>query len=66
MPTTSNPNFDKEPAEGSRETADDAVDEQREAQQGVTNQPLEEEQRQQEKLPPRGQANDTGGRRPHA
>jgi len=66
MATTSNPNFDKEPSEGSRETVDDALDEQQGAQQGVTNQPLEEEQHQQAKLPPRGQAKEQDGRRPHA
>ena len=66
MPTTSNPNFDKEPSEGSRETVDEALHDEQGAQQGVTNQPLEEEQRQQEKLPPRGQAKETEGRRPHA
>jgi hypothetical protein len=56
MPSTSNPNFDKEKPEGSRETVDQALDDQKTGQQGVTNKPLEEEQRQQEKLPPRGQA----------
>jgi hypothetical protein len=55
-PSTSNPNFDKEKPEGSRETVDDALDADKGAQQGITNKSAEEEQRQQEKLPPRGTA----------
>ncbi|MGH7277298.1 MAG: hypothetical protein ACREJG_01270 [Candidatus Rokuibacteriota bacterium] len=57
--TRSNPALDKEKAEGSRETVEQAIDraeEQAEDKpQGVTNQPLEEERRQQQKVPPRGQ-----------
>jgi hypothetical protein len=64
-----NPAFDKEKAEGSRETVDraleaqsneegaereDQVDEGGAKPQGITNRPLEEEQRQQEQVPPRG------------
>jgi hypothetical protein len=55
-PSTSNPNFDKEKPEGSRETVDEALSAEKGKQQGVTNKPAEEEQRQQEKLPPRGAA----------
>jgi hypothetical protein len=55
-PTKSNPDFDKEQAEGSRETVDDALQTDKGAQQGITNKPAEEEERQQEKLPPRGTA----------
>ena len=55
-PTTSNPNFDKEKPEGSRETVDDALAADKGAQQGITNKPAAEEERQQEKLPPRGHA----------
>jgi hypothetical protein len=50
---TSNPDFDdKEQAEGSRETVDDALHADKGQQQGITNKPAEE-QRQQEKVPPR-------------
>ena len=66
MPSTSNPNFDKEKPEGARETVDQALDNQDPDRQGVTSKPLEEEERQQEKLPPRGQAKEQDGRRPHA
>jgi len=67
MSSTSNPSFDKEKPEGSRETVEQALDDQEQAgRQGVTNKPREEEERQQEKLPPRGQAREQGGRRPHA
>jgi hypothetical protein len=51
-----NPSFDKEKAEGSRETVEQALDEGRSAQQGVTNRPAAEESREQEQLPPRGEA----------
>jgi hypothetical protein len=51
----SDPDLDSEPAEGSRETVNEAL-ERRDRQQGITNRPLEEEQRQQAKLPPRGEA----------
>jgi len=44
-PTTSNPNFD---------TVDDALRADKGEQQGITNKPAAEEERQQEKLPPRG------------
>ena len=55
-PSTSNPNFDKEKPEGSRETVDDALADDKGAQQGITNKPAAEEEREQEKLPPRGSA----------
>jgi hypothetical protein len=48
-PTTPNPNFDKEQSEGSRETVDEAV-------RTSSNKPAADEQRQQDKVPPRGQA----------
>jgi hypothetical protein len=48
---TSNPNFDKEPAEGSRETVEQSID-----QQGITNKSAADEQAEQAKLPPRGEA----------
>ena len=49
---------DKEPAEGSRETVDEALKQSDGGQQGISNRPLEEERRQQEKLPPRGEPKD--------
>ena len=55
-PTSSNPNFDKEKPEGSRETVDEALGADKGEQQGITNKPAAEEERQQEKLPPRGTA----------
>jgi len=55
-PSTSNPNFDKEKPEGSRETVDEALSADKGKQQGITNKPAAEEERQQEKLPPRGTA----------
>ena len=55
-PSASNPNFDKEKPEGSRETVDEALGADKGAQQGITNKPAAEEERQQEKLPPRGTA----------
>jgi hypothetical protein len=55
-PTTSNPNFDEKPPEGSRDTVDEALERDKGAAQGITNKPAAEEQRQQEKLPPRGEA----------
>ena len=48
---TSNPNFDKEQAEGSRETVEQSTD-----QQGITNRSATDEQAEQAKLPPRGEA----------
>jgi hypothetical protein len=48
---TSNPNFDKEKAEGERETVEQSVD-----QQGITNRSAVDEQAEQAKLPPRGEA----------
>ena len=58
---TSNPGFDKEQAEGERETVDQALDEQgheqpQRARQGVTNRAAEDEAQEQRELPPRGQA----------
>jgi hypothetical protein len=46
---------DKEPAEGSRQTVDEALRHAKGKQQGTTNRPAEEEQREQESLPPRGE-----------
>jgi len=59
--------FDKEQAEGERETVDDALEDDAtgkparaeipaDERQGVTNKPLAEERRQQRKVPPRGEA----------
>ena len=48
---TSSPNLDKEPAEGSRETVEQSAD-----QQGITNRSAMDEQAEQAKLPPRGEA----------
>jgi hypothetical protein len=54
----SNPALDKEKAEGSRETVNEAL-EQREGagggKQGTSNRSAEEEAREQDELPPRGQ-----------
>jgi hypothetical protein len=50
---TSNPNFDKEQAEGSRETVEQSMDQD---QQGITNKSAADEQAEQAKLPPRGEA----------
>lgn len=49
---TSNANFDKEPAEGSRETVEQSMDQ----QQGITNKSVADEQAEQAKLPRRGEA----------
>ena len=51
----SNPNFDKEQAEGSRETVDESLQQAGGEQQGVTNRSAEEEADEQARLPPRGQ-----------
>ena len=48
---TSNPNFDKEQAEGERDTVEQSLD-----QQGITNKSAADEQAEQAKLPPRGEA----------
>ena len=64
---TSNPGFDKEQAEGERETVDQALDEQgdqhpqdeqhpQRERQGITNRAAEDEAQEQRELPPRGQA----------
>ncbi len=62
---SSKPTSDKEQAEDERETVDEALehhqppgaaDAPRNDQQGISNHPASEEARQQEKLPPRGQA----------
>ena len=63
-----NPVVDKEQAEGSRETVDDALnradtgpgtevreDGDRDTPQGITNHPAADEAEQQDQLPPRGQ-----------
>jgi hypothetical protein len=56
---------DKEKAEGEREMVDEAVDNQtsrgyapKADEQGISNRPAAEEERQQQKLPPRGEANE--------
>ena len=57
------PMSDKEPAEGSRETVDEALKAQEQdtkRQPGITNKPLEEEEAQQRELPPRGHAKSEG------
>jgi hypothetical protein len=46
---------DKEQAEGSEPTVDEALEHANRRRQGVTNKPVEEERRQQDKLPPRGE-----------
>ena len=60
-----NPNFDKEQAEGDRETVDQALDKAGATppadipgheQQGITNHPKSEEDQEQSELPPRGEA----------
>ena len=53
---TANPSFDKEKAEGERETVEQALDEQRQGQQGVSNRPVADEEREQAELPDRGRA----------
>jgi hypothetical protein len=65
--TRMNPDVEKEKAEGDRDVVDEALSQQERTgatprpdipgheQQGVTNQPAEEEAEQQEKLPPRGE-----------
>ena len=61
----SNPNFDKEKAEGDRGTVDAAIDKTGATpradvpgheQQGITNRPKAEEDEEQSELPPRGEA----------
>lgn len=59
--TTSNPDFDKEKAEGERETVEQSLDTQAEQGQGITNRPLEDEEKEQASLPPRGQAKQPDG-----
>jgi hypothetical protein len=66
----SDPDFDEqEQAEGERDTVDEALEHRPGpapeaagdgAKQGITNRPLAEEQREQQKLPPRGHAKDEG------
>ena len=51
-----NPAFDKEQAEGERDTVEQALDDQQEDRQGITNRPAAEEQQEQAELPPRGEA----------
>jgi hypothetical protein len=48
-----NPDLDKEPAEGSRETINDALRHRTRSQPGITNRSVQDEQREQRKLPPR-------------
>jgi hypothetical protein len=47
----------KEPAEGSRENVNEGVGNAQEGA-GITNRPIEEEQREQQNLPPRGDSKD--------
>ena len=51
-----NPQFDKEQAEGERETVEESLSHERQQRQGVGNRSLEEEQGEQAELPPRGEA----------
>ena len=57
-----NPNANKEPAEGSRETVDanQQPDDRGNAQPGagITNRPLERERKEQQEIPPRGKTKD--------
>jgi hypothetical protein len=46
---------DKEKAEGDRDTVEEALRHEQAGQQGVTNHPQAEEEREQSKLPPRGE-----------
>jgi hypothetical protein len=46
---------DKEPAEGSRETVDEALRQTKKTQQGVSNRPAKDEEHEQDSLPRRGQ-----------
>jgi hypothetical protein len=46
---------DKEPAEGSRETVDEALQQPDDRRQGITNRPRAAEEREQAQLPPRGE-----------
>jgi hypothetical protein len=48
----------QEPAEGSRNNVDDTGVGRRDA--GITNRPIEEEQREQQNLPPRGDSKEGG------
>ena len=54
-PTTSNPNFDKEKPEGSRETVDESLERARRDEQGISKQSAEKEAEEQAELPPPGQ-----------
>lgn len=51
---------DKEKAEGDRDTVEQALEHDEEGRQGVTNRPAAEEEREQEKLPPRGKPTPDG------
>ena len=64
--TRMNPDVEKEKAEGDRKTVEEARQDERSGakqrpdvpaheQQGITNKPVEEEERQQAELPPRGE-----------
>jgi hypothetical protein len=46
---------DKEQAQGSERTVDEALEHAKRRRQGVTNKSVEEERRQQDELPPRGE-----------
>jgi hypothetical protein len=50
------PVADKEQAEGSRRTVDEALEAADRSQQGVTNRSVDDEKREQEQVPPRGAA----------
>lgn len=57
------PSADKEKAEGDRDTVDQALEQEQGERQGISNRPAREEAREQQELPPRGQAKkpDPGG-----
>ena len=58
--TPTNPDDDKEKAEGNRDTVEQALEHDEQGRQGVTNRSVSEEQREQADLPPRGQASKPG------
>ena len=51
-----NPQFDKEQAEGERETVEESLSHERQQKQGISNRSVEEEEHEQSELPPRGEA----------
>ena len=57
--TTRDDRLDKEPAEGSRKTVDDALENREQGPVGITNRPLDEERESQAEVPPRGEKKDS-------